>query len=353
MATLDEAVSQHEYAAILAEYLRTHAEASLYRASLLSQHFVETGLGPEDIIALHAEALDAATAGLPYLERARSAGEAHQFLLEVMIAYGVAYRAYLDLRLSQSRRETEARAAQEHERTLLAEQSEREKSHLLAVIAHELRTPLTAALGNLDFALRSQGSDQPERATAQMQQARTALTRLARLSTDLIDASRSGTPQLAQRPERLGPLLEQACAWASVEAADQGVEFHCLNEAVDEPVRGDAGALASVLGNLISNAIRYTPVGGRVSVRRGVTADSAWIEVADSGIGMAPEVQARIFEKYYRASEAQSIAAQGLGLGLSLVQQLVAAHSGKISVVSAPGRGSTFRVELPLARAEE
>jgi signal transduction histidine kinase len=121
-------------------------------------------------------------------------------------------------------------------------------------------------------------------------------------------------------------------------------------------VRGDADALLSVLGNLLSNAVRYTSPGGRVVVHHGLLTDDTgrwgWMEVKDTGIGMTPEVQSRIFEKFYRAPEAalQEGAGSGLGLGLALVQQFVAAHEGRIEVRSVPGEGSTFRVHL---RADE
>ena len=101
------------------------------------------------------------------------------------------------------------------------------------------------------------------------------------------------------------------------------------------------------MGNLLSNAIRYTPPGGRVIVRYGQNKAGAWVEVTDTGIGMAPDVQARAFEKFYRAPEAHTVSTQGLGLGLSLVHDLVQAHGGRIEIESAPRQGSTFRVILP------
>jgi len=94
--------------------------------------------------------------------------------------------------------------------------------------------------------------------------------------------------------------------------------------------------------------VRYTPAGGTVTVRYGTEAEHAWVEVADSGIGMSPDVQQSIFEQFYRAPEAQKIEQQGLGLGLFLVQRLVQAHGGRVEVRSSPEAGSTFRILLPL-----
>ena len=104
------------YAEALAAYCSDRTEAALYRASLLSQTFVESGLGPEDIIALHCESLETILEGRPAREQVLVNGDAQQFLLEMMIAYGVKYKEFLELRLSQSVREAEARSARERER---------------------------------------------------------------------------------------------------------------------------------------------------------------------------------------------------------------------------------------------
>src|SRR5579859_5530569 len=94
-------LSPSDYGEVLGSYMRTHSEEALYRASRLSQVCIESGLGPEDIIALHFEALDPLLNSLPYREQARANGDAQQFLLEVMIAYGVKYKEYLELKLSE------------------------------------------------------------------------------------------------------------------------------------------------------------------------------------------------------------------------------------------------------------
>ena len=97
----------------------------------------------------------------------------------------------------------------------------------------------------------------------------------------------------------------------------------------------------------IAKAIRYTPANGEVTVRLSGDAASAWIEVGDTGIGIVPEAQQRIFEKFYRAPDARQVDVRGLGLGLALVKQLIDAHDGEVVVTSTPGQGSTFRVRLP------
>jgi signal transduction histidine kinase len=339
------------YAAALAEYCRDRSESALYRASLLSQTFVESGLGPEDIIVLHCDSLDKVLEGRPAREQVLASSDAHQFLLEVMIAYGVKYKEFLELRLSQSIREAEARSARERERTESAERVGREKDEILVVIAHELRTPIAAARGSVDLAVRQLTRGNMERVQPLLGNTRAALDRLSRLTGDLVEASRGSSPPVDRTPQLLGKIVDQAYAWALPAALAKGVALHRRPLDQNVSVLGSEDALLSVFGNLLSNAIRYTPGGGSVSVGLAVEGDFVCVEVTDTGIGMPVEVQGRIFDKFYRGPQARAVEAQGLGLGLSLVQQFVEVHDGRIEVTSVDGAGSTFKVWLP--RAEE
>jgi two-component system phosphate regulon sensor histidine kinase PhoR len=114
-------------------------------------------------------------------------------------------------------------------------------------------------------------------------------------------------------------------------------------------IDGDPEALRELVDNLVSNAIKYTPEGGRVDVRMAVEGSSAVLSVQDTGIGIAPEDQGRIFERFYRVDKARSRQLGGTGLGLSIVKHVALAHGGNVSVKSIPGRGATFRVQLPLS----
>ncbi|MCA1668522.1 MAG: hypothetical protein LC793_14240 [Thermomicrobia bacterium] len=347
MAMGDTGPSVEEYAPLLGKYLHMHDEEALYQASLLSRTCIESGLGPEDIIALHFEGLERAMKGLSYREQARASADAHQFLLEVMIAYGVQFKDYLELKLAETLRDAEARSARERERAQEAERLEREREDILAVIAHELGTPLTAARGNIDMATRSLSHGRLDSVPRFLGTAQEAIERLSRLSADLVESSRSGRHELELSVQPLGPVVARACAWAYPSAAAKEVAL--VHEPGEAPVDGrvNADALLSILGNLLSNAVRYTPSGGTVRVRQGCDAGAAWVEISDTGIGMAPEVRERIFEKFYRGPEARQVATRGLGLGLALVQQLVAAHNGSVEVESVAGAGSTFRLRLP------
>jgi signal transduction histidine kinase len=338
------------YVEILADYLQDHGEEALYRVSLLSQTLIESGLGPEDIIALHFESLEKVTQSLSHREQLRASSDAQQFLLEVMIAYGVRFKEYLELKLQEGLRDAETRASQERERALDAERVGRQKGDTLAVIAHELRTPLTAAQGNLDYARRLLSQGSIDRLPRLLENAREAIDRLSRLSADLVEASRDAELPLQLAEHDLDRIIQQACAWAELTAEAGGVQL--VHESVGAclPLRCDADGLLSVFGNLLSNAIRYTPSGGRVMLRHRLEVDWVLAEVQDTGIGMSAETQARIFEKFYRAPKAREVESKGLGLGLALVQQIVEAHGGRVEVESADGHGSTFRVRLPVVK---
>ncbi|MEA2513421.1 MAG: two-component system, OmpR family, sensor kinase [Thermomicrobiales bacterium] len=331
---MDQAVPLERYGEVLADYLQTRGERQLFEASLLSNQFVEAGVGPDEIIALHVEALDGALQGASFREQARAIGDAHQFLLDVMIAYGLKYREYFELKQRESERAAEAR------------------DELLATVAHELRSPLAAATTSLDVAVRSLTRGNVERLPPLIGSAKEALSRLSRLTANLVRVSQSQPTPLALEPIDLVPLLTEACDWVRPAADEKGVALAIDAGAPALWVMGEPDALLSIVGNLLSNAIRYTPSGGQAEIGWGSDCDTAWVEVRDTGIGMTPEVQERIFEKFFRSREARNVEAQGLGLGLTLVHDLVQAHGGRIAVDSTPGQGSTFRVTLPLAQPD-
>ncbi|HVC79224.1 MAG TPA: HAMP domain-containing sensor histidine kinase [Chloroflexota bacterium] len=346
-------LSPADYGGILGSYLRTHSEEALYQASRLSQICIESGLGPEDIIALHFEALDPLLNSLPYREQARANGDAQQFLLEVMIAYGVKYKEYLELKLSQSLHDADSRAVRERERATEAERLQREKDEILAVIAHELRTPITAAKGNIELAYRVLRRGEYEPVPRLLGSAREAIERLSRLSADLVEASRGRAPRIELAPLDLGSAIVQACDWAQPAAASKGVTLTYEHEGMPLTVHANSDALLSVFGNLLSNSVRYTAPGGWVRVTSGRSGAEAWVAVRDNGIGMAPDVRARVFEKFYRGPEARIMEATGLGLGLALVQQMIDALGGRVELDSTEGQGSTFQVILPLYTHED
>jgi signal transduction histidine kinase len=336
-----------DYGNVLQQYLEAPTEKTLYAASAISQALVESGLGPEDVVALHFESLQETLTTLTPRRQAHVIGDAHQFLLDVMIAYGVKFKEYLELKLDQAVSDAEVRAARARERSLEMERVQREEREILARIAHELRSPITAARGQIDLATRALSQGKVEAVPRLLGTAREALDRLSRLSADLVEASRGEAPTLELAPQNLNDTLEQACRWAQPTAAAKGVELRFTPSELPCFIHANSDALLSIFGNLLANAIRYTPSGGEIQVECGVADDWVVGQVRDTGIGMEPEVVARIFDRFYRGPSARRIEARGLGLGLALVQQMVAGHGGRIEVESAPGQGSSFRIMFP------
>ncbi len=345
--------SASQYPDVLAEYLRTHSEDALYRASLLSRLCVNEGLGPEDILALHVESLDGLVAALPIPKRGRAQHDAHQFLLEVMIAYGVQYRHYLELRLGERTRLAETEAGLAQQRAQTAEELEREKTSILGFVVHEMRTPLTAMRAALQLADRYYASAELDRVEPLHRQLAGAVERLVRMTDDLAAATRDTTAPLVVAPIALGETLDVAIEWAGAAASQKGIAMQCASPARDIVVLAQRDALLSIFGNLLSNAIRYTPRGGQIVVTVGIDDNAVSVAVRDTGVGMSPEVRARIFEKFYRGPQAPTMASEGAGLGLTLVQKLVVALGARLEVMSEPGAGSTFRVLFPAAQRSD
>lgn len=339
------------YARHLADYLATRGEDALYQASLLSQVCIHHGLGPEEIVALHSEAAEDMSASFSEGAQSRAALDGLQFLLEVMIAYGVQHRHYQDMRSTERDRTAAAEAALAQQRIADAEQAARDKTAFLATVAHELRTPLTVVKGNIQLARRSAAQQRWERLPRSLDSAHEAADRLSRLTEDLVVASRGELRPIALVPIDARVIAERACEWAQLDAERKGVVLSCRLDEDTMPILGDEDALLMVLTNLLSNAVRYTNPGGHVDVRTGQRASDWCIEVFDSGIGMTPDDLSHIFDDFFRAEEARARDGAGLGVGLALANRLARAQGGRLEVESEHGRGSLFRVVLPMLRA--
>jgi signal transduction histidine kinase len=132
-------------------------------------------------------------------------------------------------------------------------------------------------------------------------------------------------------------------------AQERGIKLVLESERVPL-LAGDAGRIGQAVDNLISNALKFTPEDGRVTVRLRRDGDSALLEVSDSGIGIPPDELDRLFDRFYRASTAHERAVPGVGLGLTIVRAIVDGHGGTVRVASSVGHGTTFTVELPVRR---
>ncbi|GAB3799657.1 hypothetical protein GCM10028798_13030 [Humibacter antri] len=223
------------------------------------------------------------------------------------------------------------------------------REEYLATVSHELRTPLTSIVGYLDliddgYDIETLGFGKEFR---NIQRSATPMLTLIR---DLLSTS---TRELTLRiePIDLSALLTQSVATIqpTVDAARQTLHLEMPSSTVLAHL--DGARIKQVVDNLISNAAKYTPEGGAITVRLGRGDDTVEIAVADNGRGIGKSDQARLFDRFFRTRDVREAAIQGVGIGLTIVKTIVDAHGGVIVVESEPGQGSTFTVRLP-ARAE-
>ena len=221
----------------------------------------------------------------------------------------------------------------------------------LATVAHELRNPLMPlrlAAHMLDRARTDQAAHTKLQATIAGQ-----VGQMTRLINDLLDGSRISTGKL--RLERtvidLSGVVDLAVEACRPAMAERNHSFSVVMPPEPIKVLGDAVRLAQILGNLLGNAAKYTPEGGEISLQAAVTADTVSITVADNGIGISAPALPHVFDLFVQDARATVISPGGLGIGLSVVRELVKAHEGSVVARSAgPDLGSQFVVTLPLAR---
>ncbi|HYH96359.1 ATP-binding protein [Hyalangium sp.] len=226
-----------------------------------------------------------------------------------------------------------------------AEAANRAKDQFLAMLGHELRNPLAAITSGIK--LIAMVKDEPRRERVRALVERQALL-LARLVDDLLDVARvtSGRILLQKHPVDLAESVRRA-----ITALELSGRTHAHQVVAEvEPVwtEGDEGRIDQIITNLVSNALKYTPAGGRVIVTTRASGEQAVLEVSDTGVGLSREALGRVFELFYQVSETLDRAQGGLGIGLTLVKRLAELHGGSILAESAgPSRGSTFTLSLP------
>jgi len=221
----------------------------------------------------------------------------------------------------------------------------------VANISHELKTPLAAIRGLVETLIDDADMD-PETHQRFIEKIHDQSMRLSSLVSDLLTLSRLESDQGGIQFEGVDVREAVAESYRAQVHVAESKKVEMAARVADSPVlvEGDGEALRELVDNLLSNAIKFTPAGGRVDLRLGVEGPNAVLTVEDTGIGIAPEDQGRIFERFYRVDKARSRQLGGTGLGLSIVKHVALAHGGNVSLKSAPGRGSTFRVQIPLRR---
>jgi signal transduction histidine kinase len=308
--------------------------------------------------ARHSDAL----ASVRSLERTRS----FTLIAEpVAFTCGLLLVALFSLVLVKQRRRTEA--AQQAELEAQTETSaalaasnqrlcelDRQKDEFVASVSHELRTPLTSIIGYLAMLRDGESGSLTDEQEAFFAIVERNSNRLLTLVGDLLDASQLEPDALTLNRSRhdLATIVSESISSASLVARDRSLALTLHAEEVPE-VEIDAPRLGQAIDNLLSNALKFTPPGGSVDVRLSSVGACAVIELSDTGTGMSLFEQEHIFERFYRSESAVKQAIQGTGLGLWITRSIVEAHGGAISLKSAPGLGTTFRIELPLAVAPE
>ena len=226
------------------------------------------------------------------------------------------------------------------------EQSIGEMRQFSAALAHELRTPLAALRGEIELALRTRGHD--EAAQRSLASQIEELDRLKRLIDHILTLARAESGQIPLTFTRVDLSALAASLVDELEPVAQARSIELRSDGQPSVfVLGDAGWLQRLVINLLDNAIKFTPEGGRILLRVSRHTDKARLEVIDTGIGMSPEVAPHVFERFYQADPSRSSSSEGAGLGLSLVKWIVERHHGTIAITSRPGQGSIFTVTLP------
>ena len=238
----------------------------------------------------------------------------------------------------------------------LAKQNEQSKQAFFRNMSHDMRTPLNAILGSSELA--RQHLDEPQRAAGYLDRIDSSGRYLLGLINDILEMARMehGQVRLESRPFDLRKCVDDCLAAFRIQAGREGKALRENFAAGPETVVGDERRIQQILNNLLSNAFKFTPAGGEItlSVRQTEPGEYGRYEfaVADTGIGMSPEFLRRIFEPYAREMRFGDRAASGTGLGMSITRSLAALMGGEIQVESEPGKGSRFTVVLPLPSAE-
>jgi signal transduction histidine kinase len=232
------------------------------------------------------------------------------------------------------------------------EVANRHKSEFLANMSHELRTPLNAIIGFSDVLLQKMFGELNEQQAEYLEDIRSSGSHLLTLINDILDLSKieAGRMELELASFSLVAALNNAVILVRERAQSHGIKLELDIAPKLDTVVADERKLKQVVVNLLANAVKFTPDGGTVRLRAERENGEVRLAVQDTGIGIAPEDQERIFEEFQQATHQSEKSREGTGLGLSLSRRMVELHGGTISVESAPGKGSTFTVALPLLK---
>jgi PAS domain S-box-containing protein len=306
-------------------------------------------LDPDDVEPMRAALRAHLEHGRPYQVECRlrlKSGAWRWFLIAGMAQHDEAGQAF---RMAGSVIDVTER--KEAERVL--HEANRAKDEFIATLAHELRNPLAPIRTGLEILKQDKANGAPSQRARQTMERQ--LVHMIRLIDDLLDISRinSGKIRLEPGTTTLGAVVESALEIGrpAIEAGGHAL----LVSLPEQPVAlwADSTRLAQSLGNLLNNAAKYTPAGGRIALRARREGDEAVVEIEDNGVGIPAEMQARVFSLFAQVGHTLERSQGGLGIGLYLVRNLIELHGGSVAVHSAgPGQGSTFTVRIPCLPAD-
>ncbi|MEP7003922.1 MAG: GAF domain-containing protein [Chloroflexota bacterium] len=238
------------------------------------------------------------------------------------------------------------------EKSAQLEVANQHKSVFLANMSHELRTPLNAIIGFSEVLIQKMFGELNEQQADYLEDIRSSGTHLLSLINDILDLSKieAGKMELELSSFSIVAAIDNAITLIRERASSHGIRLQVDVAPPLDTVIADERKLKQVMVNLLTNAVKFTPDGGTVSVRASREPDAITVAVHDTGIGIALDDQQRIFEEFTQASHQGDRSREGTGLGLSLTRRIVELHGGTIGVQSTPGKGSTFTVSLPLLK---
>ena len=249
----------------------------------------------------------------------------------------------------QAEQDREALLSQAQVQNERLRELDRVKDEFIALVSHELRTPLTSIRGYLELVVDDAATaGLPPEQREWLNVIDRNADRLLKLVEDLLISAQahSGSLALTQSELDVSTIVRHCAEAFAPAAAARGIRLECVAEP-DLLMTGDPGRIGQVVDNLVSNALKFTPAGGRVELLASARNGGVRIEVADTGMGIPADEQGRLFDRFFRTARAQDEAIAGAGLGLSIAKAIVEAHGGDISYRTVEGEGTTFTVDLP------